>query len=137
MNVQKVLGHDCGSLIDGLAGSVEDPAQHVLGDGGSEDVACELTGRLVGVDPVGALKHLDDGLGPSYLQDLASPMGAVWQLEVHNLGKLWELNIVQDDEGSVNAGDSPVGDPRLLVVVAGDSQDLVHHPLAEIDRGYG
>ena len=70
LDVEEVLGHDRGPLVDGLAGPVEDAAHHVLGHGRAEDVARELAGRLLGVDAVGALEHLDHGLGAGHLQDL-------------------------------------------------------------------
>ena len=46
--------------------------------------------------------YLNDGLGSRDLENLASPLRAIGQLEVDDLGEFGVLDIVQDDQGPVD-----------------------------------
>ena len=48
------------------------------------------------------MAHLNDGFGSGNLKDLASSLRPVGQPQVDNLGELGILDIVQDDEGSID-----------------------------------
>ena len=102
LDVEVVLGEDLGALVDGLAGAVEDTAEHVLGHGDLERVARELDAGLAGVDAGGALEHLDDGAAAGDLEHLPGALGAIGQRQVHDLGELGELQRGQTrgDEGT-------------------------------------
>ncbi len=47
--------------------------QHVLRDGGAEDVTSKLAGGPLGVNSRRPLEDLNDGLGAGHLQNLPSP----------------------------------------------------------------
>ena len=44
-------------------------------------------------------------------------MGTVRELEVHDLGKLWELDIVEDNQGAVHTAHGLVGDTRFSNII--------------------
>ena len=108
LNVQVVLSKDLGALVDGLSRSVEDTAEHVLGDGNLEGVTGELDTGLEGVNTRGSLEDLNDGPPSRHLQHLTGTLGAVREGEVHDLSVLGELDIVQNDQGTIDTRDSPV-----------------------------
>ena len=60
-----------------------------------------------------SLEDLHHGFGPRHLQHLSGAVGAVRQLEVDDLGELGELDVVQDDQGAVDARHRLVGDAGL------------------------
>ena len=62
-------------------------------------------------------------------------MSAVRQLEIDNLSKFGELDIIEDDKWSVDPGHGLVSDPWLGIVVPGDGQGLVYQPLPHRDCG--
>ena len=55
-----------------------------------------------------ALEHLDDGLLARHLQDLALALLPVPQCQVDDLGELGQLDVVEDDQGTVHALDGRV-----------------------------
>ena len=118
LDIQEVLGHDVGPLVNGFSRPIEDPAQHVFGNRSPEDVASELAGGLLGVDAGGPLEDLNDGLGSGHLKNLTSPVAAVRQLQVDDFSELRELDIIQDDQGAVDTRHSSVSDPGLRDVVS-------------------
>ena len=60
-------------------------------------------------------------------------MSSIRQSEVDNLSKLGELDIIEDDQRTIDSGDRLVGDPGLGDVVPGDGQGLVNHALPHGD----
>jgi len=118
LDIQEVLSHDVGALVDGLPRPVEDSSEHVFGHRRAEDVAGELAGRLLGVDAGSSLEDLNNGLRSGHLKNLSSPVAAVGQLQVDDFGKFWKLDIIQDDQGAVDTGHCSVGDPGLSDVVS-------------------
>ena len=97
LNVEEVFGHHFGAFIDRLSGTVEHSPKHVLRHWGAEDVASELACSLLGVNARRTLKYLYNSFGPSDLEYLTSPVGTIWKLQVHNLGELRKLDVVEDD----------------------------------------
>ncbi len=137
LDVQEVLGQDGRALVDGLAGTVEDAAQHVLRDRGTKNVSGELADGVLGVDARGALEHLtnikkrkfqtddlsckiehnnkynvhtylNDGLRTRDFQDLPRAFGSISKVQIDDFGELRELDIVQDDQRSVHTGNGLV-----------------------------
>lgn len=127
LNVQEIFGHDRRAFVDGLARAVENSSQHVLRDRGLENIAGELASCLLGIDAMssfenllktrlaislahypstGSNSYLNDSFGSSDLQHLTRPQGVVRQSEVDDLGKFGKLDIVQDDQGTIDTRDS-------------------------------
>ncbi|KAI0564002.1 hypothetical protein FGB62_31g125 [Gracilaria domingensis] len=112
-NVQVGLRDDGRAVVDGLARSVEDAAEHVPGHGRLHDFAGELDVGVAVVDAGGALEDLDDGPFAVDLQHLAAALGAVAQGEGDDLGVARELDVVQHDERAVDGGHGAVVQARL------------------------
>ena len=64
-----------------------------------QDVANELVLGLQAVHVRRAFKHLPNSAGTSYLKDLVWALGPVAGGQVHGLGLLGELDVVQHYEG--------------------------------------
>lgn len=108
LNVEKVLGEDGRSLVDGFAGAVEDTAEHVLRDGSSEDIAGEFAKSVFRVDAGSSFKDLDNGLGSWDLEDLAGAQGSIGKFQLYDFGEFRKFNFVENDERSVDSGDGLV-----------------------------
>ena len=50
LDIQVILSHDGGPLVNGFSGSVENSAEHVFRNWGSQNVACKLASCFLGVD---------------------------------------------------------------------------------------
>jgi hypothetical protein len=64
--------------------------------------------------------YLDDSSFAGNFEDLALPDGAVTEADVDDFCELGELNIVEDDKGSIDLDDGPVVDAGSDGVIAGD-----------------
>lgn len=114
LDIQEVLGQNWGTLVDGLTGAVEHTTQHVFGYGRTQNVTGELAHRVLGVDTRGAFEHLDDGLGTADFQHLTGADGAIVQAELDDFGKLRELDLIQDNQGTVHTGYGLIGCGRFV-----------------------
>ena len=108
VDVEVGLREDLRARVDDLPGPVERPTEHLLGHTHLEDVAGELAPGLAVVDVGGALEDLHDRAGSGDLEDLAGADGPVPEGEVDDLGVLRELDVVEDDQGTVDAGDCAI-----------------------------
>lgn len=115
LDVQEILSQNWGSLVDGLAGTVEHTAQHILRHGRAQNVAGELAKRVLGIDARGALEHLDHGLGAAHLEHLSGAHSTVSQTQLHDLGELGELDLIENDQGTVHTRHSLVSCGRRRV----------------------
>jgi len=61
--------------------------------------------------------YLNDGLGAGDLENLPGPVAAIGELQVDDFGEFWELDIIQNDQGTVDTRHRSVSDPRLRNVV--------------------
>ena len=85
VDVPVLLGQNLRAAVDGLAHTVEHPAQHVAGHAQLEGVAQEAHLGLGQVDARGGLKELNHGVVAVDLQHLAAAHGAVGQLNLPQL----------------------------------------------------
>jgi hypothetical protein len=105
-------------MVDRLTLTVELATKHLSGDGHLEHVASELAMSVRVVDVGSALKDLDDGLPSGDFKDLALSGLPVAELHVDNFGVPGELDVVKDDEGSLDIEDCAVVYTGCDVVVA-------------------
>ena len=103
-DVELFLGHDPGTAVQGLSGSGEDPAEHVLGDGHLHGLAEEAHGCVL-VDTGGSLEHLDDHEVVGRVEDLSPPHGAVGHPDVDHLVVTDGLRVLDVHEGTRDLGD--------------------------------
>lgn len=74
----------------------------------------------------GCNTDLHHGLGAADLQHLALTLCAVRQVQVDDLGKLGEFDIVQNDQRAVDTSDGLVAQTWLSYVVALHGGDVLH-----------
>jgi len=68
--------------------------------------------------------YLYNGLFSLDLQNLSFSHNSISQSDIDNLGVLGELDVLEDDEGSIDIEDSSVVDSRSNVVVSGRGQEV-------------
>lgn len=113
MNVQVIFSQDWRTLVNRLSRSVEHATQHVLRHGCTQNVASELADCILGVNARCSLEDLDDGFRSAHLQHLTRTDGAIGQAQLHDLGELGELHLVQDDQRTVDTRYGFVGCGRI------------------------
>lgn len=72
------------------------------------------------------ITYLYNGLLSLDLEDLTLSHYSVSQSNIDNLGILGELDVLEDDEWSVDIEDSSVVDSGCDVVVSGGGQEVIH-----------
>ena len=90
----------------------------------------EVSGPTRGLSSIGKYTYLYDGFLTSDLEDLTLPGLSVSELHVDDLGVSGELNIVEDDEGTLDVEHSAVIDTGSDVIVAlsgASVNDIVSH----------
>ena len=85
VDVQEVLSEHGRTFVRRLSGAVEDPSEHVLGNGELHDVAGELAARVACVDASGALEDLHNSLVLRDFQDLPTTHRSIAERDVDDL----------------------------------------------------
>mmetsp|Transcript_30950 Transcript_30950/g.71336 ORF Transcript_30950/g.71336 Transcript_30950/m.71336 type:complete len:336 (-) Transcript_30950:51-1058(-) len=112
-DVVVILCQDIGTLVNGLAGTVENTAKHVLRHRNLERLTRELNVSVHIINTLSALKHLHDGLLACNFKNLTALLGSITKSQVDNLGVHRELHMLQNDQRTGDSLHSAVLEARL------------------------
>lgn len=106
-------------MVDGNTLTIELATKHLGGDWHAEHITGELTMSVEVVNTSGSFEDLDDGSFTGDFKDLTLSGLAVFQLDVDDLSELGELDVVKNNERTLDIEDCPVIDAWGDVVVSG------------------
>lgn len=113
-------------MIDWVSGTIEGSSKHLNTDGHLEDISGELAVSVQVINSLGSLEDLDDSSLSLDFKHLSLPDSSVSQGDIYDFCVLWELDIVKDDEWSVDIKNGSVIYTWCDVVVeVGDAHGLV------------
>lgn len=124
LDIEELLCEHWGSVVDWVTGSIEGSTKHFNAHWHPEYVTGELASRGHVVDIGGTLENLYNSLLALDLQHLSLSHYSISQSNIDNLGILGELDVLEDDEGSVDILDGSVVDSGSDVVVSGGGQEV-------------
>mmetsp|Transcript_28453 Transcript_28453/g.78164 ORF Transcript_28453/g.78164 Transcript_28453/m.78164 type:complete len:354 (-) Transcript_28453:91-1152(-) len=124
IDIQIGFGQDFGSTVNDFSGSVKGSAEHFFRNSHFQNVAREFALGLAVIDTGRSFKDLHHGAASRYFQHLTLALGSIAQHQIHNLGVLGQLDIVQQHQGTVHSGNGPVFQTRNGGIVFDDGQGI-------------
>jgi len=127
LDIEELLSEHRRTLVDGETGTIEGSTEHLNTHWHAHDITGELDGSTNIVDISSALENLDDSLLALNLEDLALSLGAIAEADIDDLSVLRELDVVKDDEGTLDIEDGTVVNARSNVVFGSNRFIEVFH----------
>lgn len=125
LDIKEILSQDIWSLVNWLSRSVEDTSEHVLRDWHLENLSGELAAGVLGINSGGSLENLDDGLLSVDLKDLSLSLASVSKSQVDDLSEFWELDVVKNDERSIDSSYSSVVKSWVDMIISEGSSGML------------